>query len=244
MSVTLSPAQSQGNAPIAGARNGALAAARDELREKFGLRLGVYLLLAGLWVYGLLVLQDAVKAAGTQLKTAQSQRLRAEAVAKEGDWSARALAAKDAFVDAQGLLWREESTGLAQALISDQVAKSLAQARITPRLLTVANVIESKPVGATGSTLNTPEVMVVRSKVQFEFKQVEFYAWLEKLARDRAERKPSFVVEAISVRGVPAPLVEADLVAYVLRAKVPKVVVPPPPLPQINGQRPVGVLPK
>jgi hypothetical protein len=215
-------------APNADRRTGALALAREEFRDKFPLRLGVYLLLGGLWLYGVLLLQDAVKVATTQLKAAQSLRLRAESVAKEGDWAARALAAKEAVVDAQGVLWREESAGLAQALVNDQIANSLAQARITPRLLTVANVLENKP--ATGAQ----EVMIVRAKTQFEFKQREFYAWLEKLARDRAERKPSFVVDAISVRGLPTPLVEVDLTAYVLRAKVPKAVLPPPPLSGLN----------
>ncbi len=242
MSLALTSVQPQSNAKASSGGGGAFALARDELKEKLGLRLGVYLLLAGLWLYGVLALQDAVKAAGGQLKTAQVQRQRAEAVAKEADWSARALAAKDAVIDAQGLLWREESAGLAQALISDQVAKSLAQARITPRLLNVANVIETKASGSGGST---PEVMVVRAKVQFEFKQVEFYAWLEKLAKDRAERKPSFVVDSITVRGLPAPLVEADLIAYVLRAKVPKAIAPPPPsLPPIGGQNAAGVIAK
>ena len=212
------------------ASNGAWAQIRTELAAKLPLRVGLYLLIGGVWLYGLLVLQDAATATATQLKTAQNQRLRAEAVAKEGDWSARALSAKEAVVDAQSLLWREESAGLAQALVGDQVAKSLAQARITPRNLNVANVVENKPNAIASASANAQEIMVVRAKVQFDFKQQEFYAWLEKLARDRAERKPSFVVDAISVRGVPTPLVEVDLIAYVLRAKVAKDA--PPPLPQ------------
>ena len=213
-----------------------MAALRDELKEKFSLRLGVYLLLGGIWLYGVLALQDAAKAAGAQLKSAQVQALRAEAIAKEGDWSARALAAKDAVIDAQASLWREESAGLAQALISDQVAKSLTQARITPRLLNVANVIETK------SSAGATDVMVVRAKLQFEFKQVEFYAWLESLAQARTERKPTFVVDAISVRGVPTPLVEVDLIAYVLRAAVPKAPVLPAPTLPGSGANAAGVI--
>ncbi len=209
MGANLFSQASQSSLPILGG----LAGLRDELREKFGLRLGLYLVFGFMWVYGILLLQDAVKAETTKVKLAQTQRLRAESIAKEGDWGARAIAAKESVTDAQALLWRAESVGLAQVLVGEQITKSLSRAAITPRILQVASGVESKPA------LMPAEIMPMRVKVQFEFKQNAFYAWLEQLARDREERRPSFVIESISVRGVPSPTVDVELVAYVLKAK-------------------------
>jgi hypothetical protein len=184
----------------------AIAHVRSEWGSNRRLRVGSYLILGSLWLYALLVLRDQNSVWREEWARTEARIARAKSTAAEGEWSTRAAEARVAVGELESLLWREGSIGLAQAQAQESVARSFTSAGIVPRSLRSA----LPDVGAANADTPSP----IRLRAQFEFKPSTFYPWLSAITRGLYEKKPSFVVDSLVIRGGANAVVDVELIAY------------------------------
>ena len=203
-------AQHQPSAALNTALNAALSDAREQWRSNPRLRYGVYMIIAIMWGYGILVLRDTVTAKREAWIAAEARIARARSLANSGDWVNRASEVKAAMGDFGSLLWKEGSLGLAQAAVQESVNRTLASAGLTARQIKVT--VSDAPLAA-----EMNEIVPIRARVVVDFRPPLVNAWLAALARDVSEKRPAIVIESLSIRGAPAPVADIELVAYALR---------------------------
>ncbi len=187
-----------------------LADAREQFQHSRTLRLAVFALVFIVWLYGILVLRDAAAARRDAWLAVESRIVRAKALAASGDWAARSLEAKSALADYETLLWKDGSIGLSQAAAQENASRSLAAAGLSVRQIRAASA--DSAVSA-----DLPDILPIRVNVNFDFRQPAFQNWLAAMARERAEKRPAFVIDSLTVRGTPVPVVDAVLVAYAVK---------------------------
>jgi hypothetical protein len=189
----------------------ALARMRGELRESRLLRLGVLAIAGLIWLSVILWLRDAATAKREAWLATEARIARAKAVAASGDWAARSGEVKAILADYETLIWKDGSLGLSQAAAQESLSRSLTAAGLTvrgaPRV-----ALSDAPVSA-----ELPDLLAMRIQTSFDFRPDGLYNWLAALGRERAEKRPAFVVDSLVVRGAPAPVVEAVLIAYTVK---------------------------
>ncbi len=187
-----------------------LASVKEEFRTSRILRYGVFAMAGVLWLYGVLVLRDAVVAKREAWLSTEAKIVRARAVAASGDWTARGAEVKAALADYEMLLWKDGSVGLSQAAAQETASRTLASAGLTVRSIraTVSDAALSNDL---------PDVLPIRIQASFDFRQPAVYNWLAAMARDRAAKKPAIAVESLTVRGTTSPVVDVVLVAYTVK---------------------------
>lgn len=91
----------------------------EELRDNPRLRVGLVLVVAILVGYGLLEWRDRQEVAVGEYKRLLGQVARMGQPQQPAKWARRASEAEEALQQARGQLWRNASTGLAQAQVQD-----------------------------------------------------------------------------------------------------------------------------
>ena len=190
--------------------NAALTDTREQWRSNERLRFGVYIIIAIIWLYGILVLRDSVAAKREGWLAAETRIVRSRAIANSGDWANRASEVKAATSDFETLLWKEGSLGLAQAAVQESINRALAGGGLIVRQAKVS--VSDSPLAA-----DMPEIVPIRARVLVDFRPAAVNVWLASMARDVGEKKPAIMVESMSIRGAPAPVADFELVAYALR---------------------------
>ncbi len=188
-----------------------LASVQEEFHRSRTLRYGVFALAAILWLYGVLVLRDAVIAKRDSWRATETKIVRARAVAASGDWNARSTEVKAALADYELLLWKDGSIGLSQAAAQESVSRALTGAGLSVRSIRAS-------VSDTAVSADLPDVLPIRIQASFDFRQQGFYNWLAALAKDRAVKKPALTMESLTVHGTTTPVVDVVLVAYAVKA--------------------------
>lgn len=184
--------------------------AREQFQQSRVLRLGVFALAFIVWLYCILVLREAAIAKRDAWFAVESRIVRAKALAASGDWAARSLEAKSALTDYETLLWKDGSIGLSQAAAQENASRSLAAAGLAVRQIRASGV--DSPASA-----ELPDILPIRIQVNFDFRQPAFQNWLAAITRERTEKRPAFVIDSLTVRGAPVPVVDAVLVAYAVK---------------------------
>lgn len=187
-----------------------LADAREEFRASRTLRYGIYAIAALLWLYAILVLRDAATAKRESWLGAEARIVRAKALAASGDWATRSTEVKSALADYETLLWKDGSVGLSQASAQESLARSLAAAGLAVRQVRPS-------VGDSAVSNELSDVLPIRIQASFDFRQPAFHNWLALLGKERAEKRPAFVIDSLTVRGAPTPVVEVVLAAYAVK---------------------------
>ncbi len=191
---------------------------RAEWDESRLLRIGVYVLLGTLWLYGILVLKDFVAAERRSWDAMEAKTSRARATAVAADWPQRAQEIKVALNDLESLLWREGSVGLSQASFEEKIAQSLAQAGIPLRSIRTTAVTDGTAVAAELGLIE------LRARLQIEFRPSTFYPWLAGITKTRFEKAPSMFADNMVIRsasGGQSGQVELDVVGYALKSVPP-----------------------
>ena len=93
----------------------ALRPAAAELSQNARLRWGVWLILAVLLVYGILVQSDRLAAARDDYAGESGRLARAEILLRQRDWPERLAAEREAHQQLRSTFWQAETEGLAQA---------------------------------------------------------------------------------------------------------------------------------
>jgi hypothetical protein len=194
-----------------------------ELKENARLRLGLALIVAVLWVYGLLLLRDQKTSVAQSYKNATTKLARLQSVAQQGDWLGRREAAKTLQANVESGLWRGDTLGLARATFQDYLTQQTLVAAVTRPVVTMGTVdddirTDGKLAGASHNL--DDEVWKVKAKLIFDFNPTSF----NKLMGLLASQPRHVVIESLRVTKEPIARVEAVLVAYFQKPDVSKVV--------------------
>jgi hypothetical protein len=191
---------------------------KQEWQQSQRLRIGVYVVLAIVWVYGILVLRDSVKTEREGWQTAESRNTRARQTATSADWLTRQQDVAASMNEFEQLLWREGSLGLSQAAFQERITQGFASANVTVRSLRVATAADT-PVSA-----DLADIVPLRARAQVEFRPSTFYPWLAALASTRTDKRATIMVDTLTIRagslGQPS-LADIELVGYVLKGAAP-----------------------
>lgn len=187
-----------------------------EIKGNQRLRIGVWVILGILWLYGILLMQDQVQQSEEAYLTASKKLARAKEVLAETEWPARLEAARSTRLELEGHLWRESTIGLAQASFQDWLTQVAQQVNLPKSALSVAAHEETtadtaaSESPATGGVNTQAQLWKVNAKLMFDFEQKSFYPLLLRLA----DHDKWVFIDSLVIRGAPAPRVELGLVAY------------------------------
>ena len=186
-----------------------IAAVKDNPR----LRLGLWLIVGIVWLYGLLLLRDEARLAATEHQTLSRKVARLQAQSNQTEWMGRVEPAQAQQLALESRLWREGTIGLAQATFQDWLNQAVQQSNLTRAVVTVAAQEEIAPEKTTSiktePTLNR-DLWKVSAKVGFDFTPKGLYALMGRL--EGIDKQ--IIVENLVVRGPPSSRAEMVLVAY------------------------------
>jgi hypothetical protein len=159
----------------------------DELRRKPRLQAGLAVVLALLWLLGLLELSDALDAARREKARLIDEVARLRTVGAEQHWPAMRDQTQVRLADHRALAWREESEGRMQAMLQDWLREQLAAVGVQPRELVVI-VLPARTVlpSEQGRKSELPaDMRIARARVSFEFKPDALHQVLARLPASR-----------------------------------------------------------
>jgi hypothetical protein len=194
----------------------ALGEFRAQWQASTRLRLGVWLVLLILALYGLQAGLDLVEFQRVQVKTLDGELSRLRALAKERDWTDRAAEASRTNAALDSMAWAEADLALTEAAFQDWLRTVPPRLGLKTLALTIARVEQDKASAETGRQgagagqgLSAPAGYVaLRARVSFELQRAPLMAFLSECARS----EHSVVVERLSLRGLSQPpMAELDL---------------------------------
>lgn len=197
----------------------------DKLAAELGasrrLRLGLALIVAVLWLYGVLLLRDARDERTRGFRQASVQLARLQEAAGQTEWPQRLEEAKILQAALESGLWRGDSLGLSRAALQDWLAQQMKQAQVPRPLITLA-AQEDDAAGAPGGAApaggapaaEAAELAAglwkVKAKLNFDFTAESLPLLLARLAAP----SPRVTVESLRVVREPVARVEMVVVAY------------------------------
>lgn len=156
---------------------------RDHLRSNRRLRSGLAVVVALIWLLGLLELWDRIDAARKEQAGLGDEVIRLQSVRGEQQWPAVRDQAYARLADFRSLAWREESEGRMQAMLQDWLREQLAAVGAQPRELSVT-VLPARSVAPAdgGRKSELPaDMRIARARLSFEFKPDALHHFLAKL---------------------------------------------------------------
>jgi hypothetical protein len=156
---------------------------RDDLRSNLRLRAGLAVVVALLWLLGLLELSDRLDAARKERSRLSEEVVRLRLVRSEQQWPQLRDQAQARLADYRSLAWREESEGRMQAMLQDWLREQLATAGVQPRELSVA-VLPARsvaPAEANRKSELPADMRIARARLSFEFKPDTLHQFLARL---------------------------------------------------------------
>ena len=194
----------------------------DKLTAELGasrrLRVALSLIVAVLWLYGVLLLRDARDERTRGFRQASVQLARLQEAAGQTEWPQRLEEAKILQAALESGLWRGDSLGLSRAALQDWLAQQMKQAQVPRPLITLAAQDEDAPAAA-GSAGAAPDAAAadlaaglwkVKAKLNFDFTAESLPLLLARLAAP----SPRVTVESLRVVREPVARVEMVVVAY------------------------------
>lgn len=160
-----------------------MSAWRDELRSNARLRIGLMVVVALVWVLGLLEMLDQLDAARKDRSRLTGEVEELRLVGKEQHWMALRDQAQQRLADYRALAWREESEGRMQAMLQDWLREQLAAVGVQPRELTVT-VLPARgvtPAQRDGKAQLPADMRIARAQLSFEFKPDALHQFLARL---------------------------------------------------------------
>lgn len=183
-----------------------------EVRGNVRLRRGFWLLGGVLWLYGLLLLQDAADASEAALRQANERLARLEAQAADTAWPARRDEARAQLAELEKRLWYAGTLGLARAAFQDALNAHVQQAGLARAQVSVAAQEEK------GKAAGAGELWKVSGRIVFDFHPKTAYPLLQRL--EGSDKR--IVVESLVVRGSPVPRAEMVVAAWFRPAASPR----------------------
>ncbi len=191
---------------------------KSQWQASVRLRLGGWLVLGILALYGLQLGLDHVDRQRDQLRNLETELAGLRSLSKERAWPDRAKEAAQLNAALSSMAWSESDLGLTEAALQDWLRTVPARLGLKTRELTIARMEDGKPqADATKASAGSgspqgptppPGYVVLRARLSFELQRAPLMAFLSECAR--SER--SVVVERLSLRSLSQPPVaELDL---------------------------------
>ncbi len=186
-----------------------------QLRENARLRWGVALIVGTCWLYGILLIHEALQAEARLHRSANQSLARTRAQLTQTEWLARVAPARTLAVQLESRLWRAATPGLAQAALQDTLKAATLKAAVARPQVNVT-LVEEPPAEATNPTSNAsehstpPDLWKVKAKVSFDFTAPGLLDVLRQLeGHDR-----QIVVAALSFSQAGSSRADLELYAY------------------------------
>ena len=122
----------------------------SQLRTNARLRIGLVLIIAIAWLYGVLTLRDEVQAQQQRFRSSHLAIARLQAQLAEPEWANRSTAARALAVQLENKLWQAPTPGLAQAAYQDWLTIAMVKAGVANPQITVSVVEEAAPGSSAG----------------------------------------------------------------------------------------------
>jgi hypothetical protein len=184
-----------------------------EFRDNPRFRIGLWIVIAILWGYGLLEASDALQRRETALGDLRQRISEARVLVRGPDWEGRRVEAQGRLAAFEGSLPSESTSSLAEANLRDWLSQAATRAGVSVRELSLGAPPGTKaettppPPGGTAAP-QAQGVMVVRAKLAFDFQRRALAALLAEF--ERADRP--IVIDRLLVRNAPQrPSVEIEL---------------------------------
>jgi hypothetical protein len=194
--------------------------AQAELSSNARLRVGVVVIAAICWLYGLIVIGDENMTSRKRIESQAEELSRIEPLLRESKWPVRADDAQAQLAQLQAGLWVESDIGLVEAAFQDWIRATANAARLNVRELSLtrgnsagSGPTLATPAAAAAGSVATPPVagslpfQTVKARVVVDFNRSAILGLLsEAAASERA-----VVVDRMLLRNVPGGIAEIDL---------------------------------
>ncbi len=187
-----------------------------QLKANLRLRLGLGVIVAILWLYGLLTLQDRAHTLRAADSSLASRITHVRGVLAQHAWGPRLTSARLQEVALESTLWQGETFGLAQATFQDWLNQALAQAAVGRPDVTMGAGSDNGSDEGSGNASDGPrDLWAVEAKVEFDFNPQNFNEFMMAV-----EKSPRLIrISSLAVQEDPIPRVNAVLVAYFEKPK-------------------------
>lgn len=192
-----------------------------QARANSRLRIGLWLIVAITWGYGLLELEQYNSNLEKTANTIGQRLARAEAQSKEREWLERQEQARKRLYDYEALLWAGQTQNLALAAVQNRLVDVMAMVgSIQPQISAEIVDVKSPPPRAdSDSAPKLPaDIGLIRAKISFNFAPGAYYRFLSTLY----QTPQNLVIESAFIRGMPTPRAELTILAYYKLTAAPK----------------------
>lgn len=174
-----------------------LASMQEEWRASPRLRLGVWIVIAILWAYGLLVGSDRLAAGWQLLAEVQADVDRLKAVSRQTTWLGRYDESRRHAQALESMLWVSRSRGAAEAALLDMLKDRATRAKLKVRELQMAAAAGAVLPGPTSREAALPAgVQVLRATLVVDYDRLPLLSLLAELTRN----DQVVVVERVQLR--------------------------------------------
>jgi hypothetical protein len=185
----------------------------SELRNNPRLRWGLLAIVATCWLYGVLLLSEAVQAEAQRQRSLAQTVTRLQAQLGQTEWPARVAPAKTMAVQLESRLWQAPTPGLAQAAVQEWLAGSAAQAGIAKPQISVTVLVDTPTADtpAKGENVALPSgLRKISAKLSFDAAPQAALSLLNMI-----DSTPQLLnVTSLTLRKEPAPHVDLELITY------------------------------
>lgn len=179
----------------------------SEIRRNVRLRAGVSLIIAIVWLYAVLVMQDAYKAKMSEYESLADRMVRLKSIETETAWPERAKEAVSLRTEMEDGLWKSGTLGLARAAFQDWVNQKLLESGVKRPAVSIS---ENSETGGVPSDL-----WKIEAKVEFDFNPATF----DRLMAALIGNKQKVYVERLRIAKEPIPRATLVLLSFCQKAK-------------------------
>ena len=168
---------------------GAVATQWAVLRSQWSLnarlRMGVWSIIALVWIYALLVVADSSERQRKNSAALREQIARLQPLAKERAWGQRADDARQQRQALQSMLWAEADIGLAEAALQDWLRSTAAKAGLNLRELTLARPASVAAVSPAAAAVSAQgdATQAVKARMVVDLNRLPLLAFLAEVGR-------------------------------------------------------------
>ncbi len=181
-----------------------------QLRGNPRLRWGIAIIVAVLWLYGILLLKDSLQERSMQYRMDGKRVAQMRAELAQPEWLARVEQANVLSTQLEGRLWQAPTQGLAQAAFQDWLNTAVRNAGVA-RAQVAVTVIDETPATQQGDAGATPaDLWKIKAKLSFDFSAQS----LIELLRMMESNDKQIAVGTLVVHKEPTPHVEMELYGY------------------------------
>jgi len=153
-----------------------------EIRRNPRLRIGLVIIVAIFWFYGILELRDSVAMASQSAIAQGSQIARLERQGAQKEWLQVARVGEQRRGEAEKILWSKDTVGSANAALQDWLQEKAKQSGIAKFQLNLTDADDAGPIGLNTFSDKSENIPIgikkVRGRLNFDFDGTSFDKFL------------------------------------------------------------------